>query len=181
MTVCRTVALVALLAAAPIHQAGAQFGGMMPGGPGMGGPAGPGMGGFGAPTQPPPGCQQLLTMRDETQKAGQAIQQANERKANVQIACRLFRTFLATEAKFMRAMEEHSQQCGVPPQALKQVKDGHIKASEIGKQVCEAAAQGPRPAGPSLSDALGANFTVPDTKDKRGGTFDTLTGNALAR
>jgi hypothetical protein len=63
------------------------------------------------------------------------------------------------------------------------MKASHAHAEEIGKQVCEAAAMGPRPTGPSLSDALGMGATVPDGVGKRRGssTFDTLTGNALSR
>ena len=56
--------------------------------------------------------------------------------------------------------------------------------AQVGKQVCDAAAQGPRPAGPTLSDALGTTPMVPDssTATKKGqGTFDTLTGSPLAR
>lgn len=179
MTVCRAFALVALFVAIPVA-AGAQFGGM----PGMPGSAPGGMpGGFGAPQAgPPPACQQLMTLRDETQKHGLAIQKANARKASVQEACRLFKVFLASETKFMKGIEEHGRTCGAPPEVLKQVKEGHAKAAQIGKEVCDAAAQGPRPAGPSLSDALGASPSVPDSSNKRGGgTFDTLTGNVLAR
>ncbi len=50
------------------------------------------------------------------------------------------------------------------------------------KQVCDAAAQGPRPSGPSFSEVLGSSPTVPDANTKRGfGTFDTLSGNQLLR
>jgi len=174
--------LVAMLVATPFA-ASAQFGGMpgMPGSPGM-------PGGFGGPPPqqqgPPPACQQLLALRDETQKYGMAIQKANERKATAQDACKLFRSYLSAELKFMKGIEEHSRTCGVPPEVLKQVKDSHAKASQIAKQVCDAAAQGPRPAGPSLSDALGTTPSLPDTptgSTKRGGAFDTLNGNVLQR
>jgi hypothetical protein len=181
MTVYRAL-LVAMLVTAPFA-ASAQFGGMpgMPGSPGV-------PGGFGAapqqPQQPPPACQQLLTLRDETQKYGMAIQKANQRKGSVQDACKLFKSYLGAEVKFIKGIEEHGRTCGVPPDVLKQVKDSHAKASQIGKQVCDAAAQGPRPAGPSLSDALGTTPTLPDTptgSTKRGGAFDTLSGSVLQR
>jgi len=179
MTLYRALLFAAFLVPAPFL-AHAQFGGM-PGMPGM--PGAPG--GFGAPPPqagPPPACQQLMAMRDETQKHGMAIQKANERKATVQEACRLFRTYLAAEAKFIKGLEENSRTCGVPPDAIKQAKEGHGKAAQVGKQVCEAAAQGPRPAGPSLSDALGAGPVVPEgSKSSGGGAFDTLSGNVLSR
>ena len=79
MTFCRvlsSVSVAALIAMASAPSAQAQFGGM----PGM--PGAPGMGGFGAPPSgppagPPPACQQLMVLRDETQKNVAAIQAAN--------------------------------------------------------------------------------------------------------
>ncbi len=172
MTLCRALALVVVLVAIP-HAAGAQFGGM----PGM-----PGSPGFGAPAAPPPACQQLLTLRDETKKNAEAIKVANDRKATVQEACKLFRAFLASETKLIKGIEDNATLCGVPAEVPKQLKAEHSRAGQVGKQVCDAAAQGPRPAGPSLSDALGASPTMPDGANNRGGsTFDTLSGNALAR
>jgi hypothetical protein len=105
----------------------------------------PGAPGFGAPPPqagPPPACRELMSLRDETQKHGMAIQKANERKATVQEACKLFKNFLAAEAKFISGLEDHSRTCGVPADAIKQAKEGHAKAGQVGKQVCEAAAQG---------------------------------------
>ena len=79
-------------------------------------------------------------------------------------------------------METNSTQCGVPPQIIKQAHDGHTKALQIEKQVCDASEH---PRGPSLSDALNSTPILPDadsTKStKRGGTYDTLEGNPLAR
>jgi hypothetical protein len=174
MTVSRALVFATLMVAAPFAAYG-QFGGMpgMPGAPGdLGGPR----------AAPPPACRELLAMRDEVQKHGTAIQKANEKKATVQEACKLFRNFLSAEAKFIKSLEENSRTCGVPPDAIKQAKDGHTKASGIGKQVCDAAAQGPRPAGPSLSDALGAGPVMPEgSKSSSGGAFDTLNGNILSR
>ena len=112
--------------------------------PGIPGPPG----GFEAPPPqagPPPACRELLALRDETQKHGVAIQKANERKATVQEACKLFRNFLSAEAKFIKSLEDNSRTCGVPPDAIKQANEGHSKASQTGKQVCDAATQDPRP------------------------------------
>src|SRR5262245_14152274 len=80
MTACRALPLVALIVivAMPL-EAGAQPGGV----PGEGHVDAP-------PTGMPPACQRLVAMRDEVQKRGLAIQKANERKAPVQEACRLF-------------------------------------------------------------------------------------------
>jgi hypothetical protein len=175
MMVCRALPLVAVLVAFPLHEAGAQFGGL-PGMPGSAPSAG-----FGPSQGPPPVCQQLLALRDETQKHAGAIQAANQRKATAAEACRLFKVFLASDAKMIKGVEDNATVCGVPPEVPKQMKAGHSNAEQIAKQVCDAAAMGPRPAGPSLSDALGASPTVPDANKRGRSTFDTLTGNALAR
>jgi hypothetical protein len=167
--------------------ASAQFGGMgmgMPGSP-MGPQSAP-MSPFGAqpqqPQQAPPACQNLLVMRDETQKAGLALKTAGERKAPPDEACKLFKVFVAAESKMIRGLEENSQACGVPPDAIKQVKAQHVNVGKMAKQVCDAAAQGPRPTGPSFSEVLGSTPTVPDSSTKQGyGTFDTLSGSQLLR
>src|SRR5262249_13718226 len=68
MTVCRTLLLAALIFATPLC-ASAQIGGgqgELPGGPWTWPPA--------RPPGPPPACQQLMSLRDETQKHGMAIQ-----------------------------------------------------------------------------------------------------------
>jgi hypothetical protein len=121
MTVSRALVFATFMVAAPFAAYG-QFGGM-PGMPGM--PGGmPGGGGFGAPQQgPPPACRELLSLRDEVQKHGTAIQKANERKATVQEACKLFKNFLAAESKFIKSLEDSTRTCGVPPDAIKQARD----------------------------------------------------------
>jgi hypothetical protein len=182
MTICRVLSLVAVLAMASAYSAQAQFGGM---------PGSPGMGGFGAPPAapqagPPPVCLQLMTMRDEYQKNGAALGAAQQRKEKIEAAeaCKLFKVFLASEAKFIQGLTENSTTCGVPPQTIKQFQEGHGKASVVGKQVCEAA-EHPQQRGPSLSDALNSAPVIPDTGNTKtgrgGGTFDTLQGSPLAR
>ena len=121
-------------------------------------------------------------MRDETGKHGQALQAAGKKKVPPDQLCKLFKAFIAAEGKMLKGLEEHRAACGVPPEVIKQVQAGHSKANQMGKQVCDAAAQGPRPSGPSLSEVLGAAPIVPDSSaTKRGQTFDTLSGSPLAR
>ena len=134
-------------------------------------------------TPPEPACVALMTNRDETQKHGQALSVAGQKKLPPEEVCKLFKVFLASETKMVKGLEQNSALCGVPPDVIKQVKAQHNKAEEMAKRVCEVAAQGARPTGPSLSDALGTTPVVPDASNsKRGaGTFDTLEGSPLTR
>ena len=152
----RGLLAIAILAVA-IQHATAQSGDI----PGM--PGGPGAGGFGgSPTGPPPQCQALLTIRDELRKHGQAIEAANSKKADVKVACRLFRTYIATEGKLLRMLEADGSTCGAGAQIIQQVRGSHAKAQQIGKQVCDAAARGPRPSRPTLYDAFDTAPVPPD-------------------
>ena len=169
MTLSRALPFALALAVIPLWPAAAQFGGM-PGGA------------FSAPQAPPPACQQLLSTRDEVNKHGAALKAAGEKKAPPDELCKLFKAFVAVETKMIKGLQEHSATCGVPPEVIKQVKEGHGKASEMSKKICDVAAQGPRQAGPSLSDALGTTPLMPDASATKKGssTFDTLTGSPLS-
>jgi hypothetical protein len=141
----------------------------------------------GAQFQPPqqaeqsPCIQEFFKLRGETEQKGKAIQAAGARKAPPKEACGLFNAFLAAEAKMIKYAADNTVWCGIPPQILTQLKEGHAKASEIRARVCQAAAAPPRPAGPSLSDALNAPVTNSDNIKTGRGTFDTLTGTPLGK
>jgi hypothetical protein len=133
---------------------------------------------------PPPGqqdvCAQFPAIRAEAEKGAAAIRAAGERKAPREEMCNLFKSFAAKEARFVKFLVTNQAACGVPAQAISQVKSNHAKTLEIRKAACSAGPAGP--AGPSLSDALGGPIIANDAADKRGGsTFDTLTGNVLGR
>ncbi len=179
MTFRRALALLAVLVLVPLTETQAQFGGMpgMPGGPGFGAPQPQPQ----QPSTPPPQCQELLTLRDQAQKHASAINAAEKQKATAAQACKLFQNFLVAEGRMVKALETNGARCGVPPEAIQNVKDQRGRTQKIKDQVCSAAAQ--RPAGPSLSDALGSPLNVPgtDTSKAGRGTYETLTGNPFAR
>ncbi len=173
MLICRALLVLAIVGTT-LHHAGAQFGGMpgMPGSPGFGGP----------PAAPPPQCVALKELVDSLEKHGKGIQAANERQADVKTACQLFRNFVAGFGKAIKALAADGPACGAPPQLVQQVRDGQAHVQKIAAKVCEAAARGPAPTGPTLSDALGTSPVLPDLSQKKGaGTFETLTGNPFAR
>lgn len=119
-------------------------------------------------------------LRDDAQKKAGAIRAASERKAEPKEACGLFKTFSAAEGKLIKYAADNAASCGIPPEVVTNLKQQHAKTVGIQTRVCQAAANPPRPAGPSLSDALGSS-TVPDVSNIRTGrgTYDTLTGTPL--
>jgi hypothetical protein len=130
--------------------------------------------------QESPCVKDFSKLRDDAAKKASAIQSASARHATPHEACQLFNAFSAAEAKMLKYAVDNSVWCGIPPQVVNGIKQSHAKTNEIRTRVCQAAAAGPpRPAGPSLSDAL--NAPVIDSNDiKTGrGTFDTLTGTPL--
>jgi hypothetical protein len=131
------------------------------------------------PQQMPPCVQEFMKLRTDAEHKALAIKTANEHKATAQEACRLFKIFSAAEAKLIKYATDNNVWCGIPPEAMAQMKQGHAHTEEIRTKVCQIAAAPPRPAGPSLSDALSA--PVPDANNiKTGrGTYDTLTGSPL--
>jgi len=131
--------------------------------------------------QEPPCMKEFTVLRDETGKRAAAIRAASERKASPQEACGLFRNMVTAEAKFVKFAVDNGPWCGIPPQIIKQLQTNHQQTLKVRTQVCKVAAQGPaRPAGPSLSDALGTPSTSSsNVRTGRGGTFDTLTGSPL--
>jgi len=194
MTFHRVLVLAAVLAVPFAGPAAAQFGPMQgapdpfgsqgtPGMPGYPGMPGFGMPPMGQPAAPPAACQRLMTLKEEAQKGGLAVQAAGNRKANAQEACKLFNSFVTAETKFVRGLQENKAECGVPDEVIKRVKAEAEQVTQVRKQVCEVAANGPQSAGPSLSDALNSTPTLPDATGPRPKTrtFDTLTGNPLVR
>lgn len=136
------------------------------------------------PAEPPPCFKKFIVLRDEAQKRASAIQAAgkNKHKPSPKEACGLFNSFSAAEGKMVKYAEVNQASCGIPPQIIKGMKEQHAKTNTIRTNICRVAAAGPpRPAGPSLSDALSA--PIPDSRNiKTGrGTFDTLSGNPLGK
>jgi hypothetical protein len=148
----------------------------------------PSGGGFGVPrggaaAPPPPTgdqavCARFPEVRAEVEKAAGAIRVAGEKKMAREEVCPLFQKFAAAEARMLKFLTDNQRNCGVPADAIRTVKSNHGRTLQMRTNVCSA-----RPAmGPSLSDALSGPI-LPDADDAKPGrgTFDTLTGNPLAR
>ena len=127
--------------------------------------------------------QEFSKLRDIAQKRAGAIKAAGERKATPKEACGLFNSFSEAELKMIKFASDNTTRCGIPPEVMTNLKQGHTRTTDMRTRVCQAAASPMQSAGPSLSDALSA--PVPDAnniKTGRGnGTYDTLTGTPLGK
>lgn len=138
-----------------------------------------------APSQSQPGmppcANEFIPLRQDVEKGSMAVKAAIDAKAERSEICNRLKRFTAAEAKFIKYLETNAGWCGIPPEAIKQVKGGHSHSSKLRDQACAAGpAAGPRIApGPGLSEALGTNRPPPDPTKKGAGTFDTLTGSTL--
>ncbi len=140
------------------------------------------------PTQagPPDNCmKEFLPLREEAEKRGHALKMASEKRQGPDVACKLINSFIQAEVKMIKYVETNSARCGIPPQISEQLKKGHKGSEAMQEKICNAAAnmKNQGPAGPSLSEMLGSATAVPEAASKKTGgtTFDTLSGNALAR
>jgi hypothetical protein len=186
------LALFALSGAiAPWTGAAAQFGPPpgMPGGPPPGMPGGPPPGvpgGFGGPPGGPAGnpqaqCADFPRLSAEAKKRADAVQAAINAKVDRKQVCALMTTFVASEAVVIKFLEDNKTWCGVPDQAIAVSKTNHEKSLKFRTMACNTDAA-PQQKPPTLSDAIKTPSVDSATNTKTGrGTFDTLTGNPLAR
>jgi hypothetical protein len=132
--------------------------------------------------QEPPCIKDFVPLREEAAKRAAAVRTASEHKATPQEACQLIGKFSEAELKMVKFAETNSAGCGIPADAVKQMKTNHERTAQLHKNVCMAANNPARAAGPSLSDALDTSkIPSADSVKKGGGTYDTLTGNAIVR
>jgi hypothetical protein len=134
------------------------------------------------PQNEPPCVKEFAKLREDAQKKAGAIQQASKHRPPPNVACNLFNNFYAAEAKLIKYASANATACGIPKEAVDSMKQQHARTNDIRTNVCHAAAAGPpRPAAPSLSDALSAPIPDSDNIKTGRGTFDTLTGSPLGK
>jgi hypothetical protein len=157
-------------------------------GPPQGGMAAPG--GFGPPGGAPPGggeaqaacVKEFDRLRSEVEKKGKVARAISDRKGSREELCGAMNGIFAAEGTWIKYAKNRAAACGIPPEIIKQLGQGHDHLAQMRKQVCSAGVAGPGPARPpSLAEALGTT-RLPDNQNttvKRGGTLDTLTGNPI--
>jgi hypothetical protein len=126
-------------------------------------------------------CNDFVKFRDEAQKKGMAVRAATERHADRKEVCNLMISFVGAEGAMIKFLEDNKTWCGVPDQAILQAKASHEKSMKFRVMACTDAPES-KPKVPTLSDALGTPSTDTGKNTKTGrGTFDSLTGNPLAK
>ena len=137
---------------------------------------------FDQPPQQPPACLQgFIALRNDTEHKAQAVMEAQKRKVALSEACKLITAFATAEEKMLKYAKENSSSCGIPPEVIQQISLGHTKSNELRTRICKLAAAPPRPAGPSLSDALGSGIPNANNIKTGRGTYDTLTGSPIGK
>ena len=81
------------------------------------------------PQQQQEACvQDFGKLRDTAQKRAEAIRNASARKAQAKEACGLFVAFTDAEAKMIKFVGDNTARCGIPPEIVKNLKQGHVKS-----------------------------------------------------
>ena len=128
----------------------------------------------------PPCMDEFAPLRDETEKRAKAVQAASKRKPSPQEACKLFTALVAAQDKMSKFVSAKGAACSIPKEVGEQIRLAITQTDQVRVRVCDVAARGPAPSGPSLSEALGTSRLADPSNIKRGGgTFDTLTGTPL--
>lgn len=124
-------------------------------------------------------CDGFLPLRNDAQQRGLAIAAAEKRHADQKELCTLVSRFYVAEGAALKFLQTNKTWCGVPEQALASAKATHDKTLKFRDLVCNPTAQR---RGPSLSADIGVPTldTGNNTKTNTG-TFNTLTGNPLAK
>jgi hypothetical protein len=144
--------------------------------PMMGAPGMSPMGGGGGGA--PPCFTEFTKLRTEVEKRGAAAKAANERKAPREEFCKVITSLAVAAEKWAKFTEKEAKGCGIPGDAVTQIKGESEHLGKIKTQICSAgpAAGGP----PSLSEALGTDRMAIDDGNKgtvkRGGVLDSMTG-----
>jgi hypothetical protein len=125
-------------------------------------------------------CNDFPQLTGEAQKRGTAVSNAIKAKIDRKQICALMNNFLVAEGAVMKFLTVNQTWCGIPPEAITASKASHEKSLQFRTMVCSE--EGPHAKPPSLSDAIKAPSVDSSTNTKTGrGTFDTLTGNPLAK
>ena len=90
--------------------------------------------------QAPPCVQEFTPLKQEAEKRANALKAAMQKKVPREEACNLVKRFSEAEAKVVKYVTTNARQCGIPPEAVAQMKGNHDRTAKAQTQVCSAAA-----------------------------------------
>jgi hypothetical protein len=121
----------------------------------------------------------FVKLRDDAQKKAMAVQAGGKGHIDRKEMCALVTRFAAAETQVVKFLIDNKTWCSIPDQAISVSKTNHEATLKFRDTVC---AEAPKPKAPSLSEAIGMPTLDTEKNTKTGhGTFDTLTGNPLAK
>jgi len=125
-------------------------------------------------------CASFPKISDEAQKRGSAVTAGIKAHVERKQICTLMTSFIAAEGAVLKFLVDNQTWCGVPAEAIKNAKAGHDKSVDFRNKACAQDIGQGKP--PSLSDAIKTPTIDSAANTRTGhGTFDSLTGNPLAR
>lgn len=128
-----------------------------------------------------PQCNDFVRLRDAAQQKASLVKAAGLKKDDRKGMCDALTRFSAAEELAVKFLESNMSWCGIPPQVVTEAKASHEKTVKFRTVVCSQDSA-PRPHPPTLSDAISTPSVDSGKNTKTGeGTFDTLTGNPLAK
>jgi hypothetical protein len=134
-----------------------------------------------APMPGPSQCNSFVSLRTNVEQAANAMTVATQHKADRKEICKLVMHFNVVQTAMMKFLEDNKTWCGVPDQVIVSAKADHERGAKFQALACSDAPEG-KPKPPSLSDAITTPSLDTGKNTKTGpGTFDTLTGNPLAK
>jgi hypothetical protein len=127
-------------------------------------------------------CNDFVKLSEDAKAKAALVQAGGQKHIDRAAMCAVVTRFTAAETLVVKFLEDNKTWCGIPDAAITASKANHEKTLKFRDTVC---AEGPaKPKPPTLSDAIGTPTldTAKNTQTgKNAGTFDTLTGNPLAK
>jgi hypothetical protein len=125
-------------------------------------------------------CNDFIKLREDAQQKASLVKAASAHKDDRKGMCAAITRFSAAEGLALKFLEDNLTWCGIPQQAVANAKTVHEQTVKFQAIAC---AEGPpKPKPPTLSEAISTPSVDTGQNTKTGvGTFDTLTGNPLAR
>jgi len=126
-------------------------------------------------------CNEFVKLRDDAQQKAMAVKNATDKHADRKEVCTLITRFSTAESNALKFLVANKTWCGVPDVAIAGAKANHEKTEKFRALACSDAPEA-HPHAPTLSDAIATPTIDTGSNTKTGrGTFDTLTGNPLAK